>query len=585
MKCTVKFKLNQVACPGTLHLSDRNPVFLSIYLFGRYHRTQHVYPSFPMTFNSKLKFQRIFTNAKTPEQVLEILEDESILIELRQHTKGYKGGHVLAVYEESARKFLYPSPSYIPREDHLKREILLTRTKHFSNGRGLDPQLTFRTKTYIEEAPSVILTTPNFTISKQFPTKAHSATVSHAGASSARRKKCSKKKNIHHSLPLPANLEFDESCDSHNTKEIGTQVYPRSPNTGQPVYRHCICDCPTLRDRDFDLDDWIQSLSVKHKEESSRRKPFRTGRASNELIAKREFVSPSNKEVRSYNEALCKQCLVPSKKCVLCNAYKTVYGDQSFLQHRFDRYHKDLTINRCKPRTQSPSRYGYTSKVSPTQVRKCSPYTDTNKIPIGTPLRKEHDESSSDEEDDWWKNYKSRRFQSAPKARPRPLPNEHLTPDVDIIGRRVTSPTLRSRIFTPKEESYTAKNAKEEAYSIESARIHQRIKDLMKKNNSVLQHDLSSSESITDDDDYYEDIEAVVEPSLTGSRFLNKTSPSGNSSRRKMPTKSVVTPVGGGKYWSSESIHRRDDLNHRDVLDSSLKAIYQDLYEKTLKNK
>lgn len=181
---------------------------------------------------------------------------------------------------------------------------------------------------------------------------------------------------------------------------------------------------------------------------------------------------------------------MPSKKCVLCNAYKTVYGDQSFLQHRFDRYHKDLNINRCIPRTRSPSRYGCTSKVSPTQVRKCSPYTDsyvtTMEIPIRTPLPKEHDESSSDEEDDWWKNCKSRRFQSTPKARPRPLPNEHLTPGGDIIGRRVTSPTLRSRIFTPKEESYAAKNAKKEAYSVESARIHQRIKDLMKKNNSVL---------------------------------------------------------------------------------------------------
>jgi len=84
MKCTVKFKLIEITCPGILHLTNRNPVFLTIHLFGRIQCSQKIYPSFPIEINMKRKFQRCFTNAKTPDHVLEILEDETILIELRQ---------------------------------------------------------------------------------------------------------------------------------------------------------------------------------------------------------------------------------------------------------------------------------------------------------------------------------------------------------------------------------------------------------------------------------------------------------------------------------------------------------------------
>jgi len=45
------------------------------------------------------------------------------------------GGNVIAQYEEPAKKFLFPSESNIPKEDHLKRTLLLSRTHLFNNGK------------------------------------------------------------------------------------------------------------------------------------------------------------------------------------------------------------------------------------------------------------------------------------------------------------------------------------------------------------------------------------------------------------------------------------------------------------------
>jgi len=36
---------------------------------------------------------------------------------------------------------------------------------------------------------------------------------------------------------------------------------------------------------------------------------------------------------------VCKNCVVPLKSCVLCNAYKTVYGKERFLLYRLQKKH------------------------------------------------------------------------------------------------------------------------------------------------------------------------------------------------------------------------------------------------------
>ena len=47
----------------------------------------------------------------------------------------FLGGRILAEFEESARSFLFPTPSYIPKRNLLKRDVLLTRTDNFPVGK------------------------------------------------------------------------------------------------------------------------------------------------------------------------------------------------------------------------------------------------------------------------------------------------------------------------------------------------------------------------------------------------------------------------------------------------------------------
>ena len=49
----------QVTCPGTLHLNDRNLVFITVSVFGQTKRTKSTFASFPFEFRDKLYFERV----------------------------------------------------------------------------------------------------------------------------------------------------------------------------------------------------------------------------------------------------------------------------------------------------------------------------------------------------------------------------------------------------------------------------------------------------------------------------------------------------------------------------------------------
>lgn len=61
-------------------------------------------------------------------------------------------GKVLATFEQSARKFLFPGPSFAPKDD-IRREILLPRTFDFSVGRVKFLSSFFLSKTLFPVAP------------------------------------------------------------------------------------------------------------------------------------------------------------------------------------------------------------------------------------------------------------------------------------------------------------------------------------------------------------------------------------------------------------------------------------------------
>lgn len=551
MRCTVKFFLDQVTCPGTLHLPDRNPVYLTIFLFGRFQKSPRVYPSFPMCFTTKIKFQRLFTNAKTPEQVLEILEDETILIELRQYTKGLKGGRILAEFEESTRSFLFPMPSYIPKRNHLKRDVLLNRTDNFPIGKGLDPQFIFRTKTYIEEGP-FIHNIQDIPVNRQIP-----ASVSP-----------SPKANNHNRSTIKSKEKKKKSSPQLRTSYISEQADMNDDKTDNvEAKNHCICDCPSLEEEPASIDHWLESLNKKKKKQS-KVKPFRAGKAPKQLLSKREFTDTFKQEKDYAKKGICRYCVVPLPTCVLCNAYKTVYGPVSFLMHRFKKENikKQAKIKRrsrdkhdtgvTSPGRGIASHQAYDSmkyytptKVGEQKVGESILKTDGNLKPKKSYSVMRYSGDDKDSID----NIKSDKSTVYP---PRSSTRASSVNPLLMDERETKSVPPKSKpLFSPSRY----RRNEEKLLSLESDGIHERIKNLMKKNNSVLQYDLSSLDS--DDDLEIGELEIGED-----------------SSSIESDVKSLASDK-----WTNLSV-KNNELSHRDKLDSRLKEIYADLYQKTLNN-
>ena len=58
--------------------------------------------------------------------------------------------------------------------------------------------------------------------------------------------------------------------------------------TADSSFYHCVCDCPCLDKEPACLDHWINALD-KTKSKKAKVKPFRAGKAPNQLLSKREF--------------------------------------------------------------------------------------------------------------------------------------------------------------------------------------------------------------------------------------------------------------------------------------------------------
>jgi len=559
MKCTVRIKIEQVACPGTIHLRNKNPVFLTFYLFGRIHQSHPVYPTFPLIFNCKFKFCRIFTNAKTPDHVLEILEDDSILIELKQESKRLKGGHVIATYEEAAKPFLFPAESIIPKEDHLEQKVLLTRTKYFNKGKsvGLDPELTFRTKTVIEVNDYSPLKSTFSHLCKQLPhTSYRNSSFVPAIKAHEIEDRLSNTTAFQPSKKATINTDdnFSKSLPIPNGKSKSILKTHATQNDITSNSKHCICECPELEDTD--VNQWLD-----HSEEKSKKrvkKPFRTGKEPKNLISKRDFEDADDSRLsprQKLFKGICKSCAVPLKSCTLCSAYKTVYGNEQFLAHRLQRKY-----------TKSPSPDSPTSSISPEK-------------------RKEYVNEISQS---LVKNNKSAFFENLPTSTPYVekhvrIPtvttlsddDENLEiPSEEELERRhdeVPEERIERKLFHQRGDDYKTTNArKKDTYVHETERIHNRIKELMIKNDSVLQYELSSEESDSEDIEY-------------DGRGLQYSPKSTSSRRRSLPSRSAVTPIGGSEYWRSQcfSVDRR---SRREVFDASLRQKYKELYDDTLQS-
>ncbi|XP_010888579.2 spermatogenesis associated 6-like protein [Esox lucius] len=145
MKVVVELQLKAVSCPG-VHLTAKDDVYVSVCFLSQYYKSLCLPPVFPLLFREQMIFEKVFRYAVDPGDVAEMLECETVRVELVQLIPPV--GEALACFEEDTRRFLFPEPRLVPASSGVDREVLMTRSKSFP---GIAPRLEFSTRTTIGE--------------------------------------------------------------------------------------------------------------------------------------------------------------------------------------------------------------------------------------------------------------------------------------------------------------------------------------------------------------------------------------------------------------------------------------------------
>uniref|UniRef100_A0A7M4FJQ4 Spermatosis associated 6 n=1 Tax=Crocodylus porosus TaxID=8502 RepID=A0A7M4FJQ4_CROPO len=146
LSCGVRVEPRKITCPGVL-LKDKGRLYLSICVFGQYKKTRCVPAAFPLFFEEKLEFEKVFTDVVDPGDLVELLELDTAVLELIQLVPPV--GEILATYEENTRDFLFPDPKVTRGHHGSDREILMKRSFSFT---GIAPKLRFSTSSLITES-------------------------------------------------------------------------------------------------------------------------------------------------------------------------------------------------------------------------------------------------------------------------------------------------------------------------------------------------------------------------------------------------------------------------------------------------
>ncbi|XP_020843364.1 spermatogenesis-associated protein 6 isoform X1 [Phascolarctos cinereus] len=145
LQCALALEIRSVSCPR-LQLKDKEDVYLSVCVFGQYKKTQCVPPIFPLVFNARMVFEKVFPDAIDPGDVVAQLEYDTAVFELIQLVLPV--GETLSMYEENTRDFMFPSPKQMSGHHDSNRQVMMQR---ISGIRGLAPKLEFSTTSVITE--------------------------------------------------------------------------------------------------------------------------------------------------------------------------------------------------------------------------------------------------------------------------------------------------------------------------------------------------------------------------------------------------------------------------------------------------
>ncbi|XP_038000449.1 spermatogenesis-associated protein 6 isoform X2 [Motacilla alba alba] len=146
LRCVLQLELRSITCPG-VQLKDKQELYLSVFVFGQYHKTECVPAAFPLFFQERLLFEKEFANIVDPGDLVKLLEFDTAVLELIQLVPPV--GKVLATYEENTRDFLFPDPKLTHGHRGLQREVLMKRSPSFT---GIAPKLRFSTTSLISDS-------------------------------------------------------------------------------------------------------------------------------------------------------------------------------------------------------------------------------------------------------------------------------------------------------------------------------------------------------------------------------------------------------------------------------------------------
>ncbi|XP_060629451.2 spermatogenesis-associated protein 6 isoform X2 [Anolis sagrei] len=130
--CALELHIRTVTCPGVT-LKAKDDVYISASIFGQHKKTSCVRAVFPLIFDEKLIFEKVYTNVVDPAGLVAHLEL----------------GEIVAAYEENTRDFLFPAPKRNRGQQGFVREVLMRKTCNFT---GIAPKLKFYTTCLISES-------------------------------------------------------------------------------------------------------------------------------------------------------------------------------------------------------------------------------------------------------------------------------------------------------------------------------------------------------------------------------------------------------------------------------------------------
>ncbi|XP_066480193.1 spermatogenesis-associated protein 6 [Tiliqua scincoides] len=222
--CVLELHIRTVTCPG-VSLKGKDDLYISAYIFGQYKKTSCVRAVFPLIFEEKLIFEKVYTDVIDPGDLVELFEFDTAVLELIQTSPPV--GESLATYEENTRDFLFPEPKFNRGQQGSVREVLMRKTHDFT---GIAPKLKFYTSCLISES---LLSSEKASKQDNLDSRSHSS----PDGSPQRR---SPKKNI----PSP---ERNRQCLPRKSYEQPTVAsLSRSPS---PYTKRRMCQLAEIRQR------------------------------------------------------------------------------------------------------------------------------------------------------------------------------------------------------------------------------------------------------------------------------------------------------------------------------------------------